>query len=122
MSAGAFITAFYTTNAGNKVAVRLQPETTQVILGGGTNVPGTGPADSGWPSAVVSKSRRGIGIHPRLATVKFTGTPPTGYKAGSTYRIVVLNEAVWTPLGKGSIGQYLGQDIEVVSTTPEKIV
>lgn len=120
MSAGAFKRAFYETNVGNIAPIRVQPETIAATVGG-LNASATGPKTPGFPGVSVSRSRRSRGIHPRLATVTFTGTPPTGYLAGQSYAIPILTPARWANIGEGDTGTYLGQPIEVVSVTDEAI-
>lgn len=121
MSAGAFTRAFYDTNNGIRLAIRVQPETLAATLGGTVNASKTAPADQGYPRATVHKSRKSPGIHARTVTLQFTATPPTGYKVGSTYILPVMDLAVWTNLSEGAVCTYLGVAAEVVSTNPEKI-
>lgn len=121
MSAGAFTRSFYTTNAGNVVPIRVQPETLQATIGGVGNLSAGGPATAGFPSATVSGSRRGIGIHPRTVTLTITGAPPTGYKLAQSYTIPVVNQAAWDAAITGTVASYLGAAAEVLSANPERI-
>ncbi len=123
MSAGAFERTRYTTDGGAQVNIRVQPETLAASLGGTVNAGSATAADAGYPSAIVSKSRRGIGIHPRTVTVKFQGASvPAGYLAGQSYTIPVMSDSAWANLASGSSITYLGTACDFISKNPEKIV
>lgn len=121
MSAGAFESSLYTADDGTVHPCRIQPETRGLSIGGSTNNAPTGPADAGAGLIHVSGGRRTIGITPRKLRVRFTGTQPTGYKAGATVSIPILipaNFQAWRrPLYQ--TGTYLGAAIEVVGSSPE---
>lgn len=97
MSAGIFVNAVYsaTYDGGTHLhPIRVQPETLAATAGsvanGATDTPANSPI-----SAMVSKSRRGLGLHARMVHLKSVATPPTGYKTGSTVRIPALQEAFY---------------------------
>jgi len=130
MSAGAFITARYPAQygAGTQIhPIRVQPETLtlSVTIGGAavTNSQAAGAVNNPI-SAVVSRSKRGRGLIPRSITFRFTGTPPTGYKAGSTLSLPALNSAL-TGAPNGATGTYTvgatASPIEVVGVSPERV-
>lgn len=121
MSAGKFDLFNYVTNAGHVVAIKLQPETLEATIGGSINASPPGTVDSEFPSALVSKSRRAIGIHPRTVTIRSTGSLATGYKADQLYTIVVCGKTVWDGIAKNQAANYLGGTGKVVSKTDEKI-
>ena len=78
MSAGAFTSGIYVTDAGTPVNITVQPETKSLTLNAVANADGTGPIQAGLPSAKVSGSQRSIGINARKVRVRFTGAVPTG--------------------------------------------
>lgn len=120
MSAGAFAeTTFYVSNKGNKMPVKVQPETLEATIGGALNASGAGPATPGFPSAIASGSKRRLGIHCRAISVKLTGSP-TGYKPGSYYRIPVMSQSVWDGVDKFSPVTYLGVPGTVINKFAEE--
>jgi hypothetical protein len=121
MSAGAFLAdAKYESNNGSVHAIRVQPETLQLSIGGTANASPAGDVDSPF-RARVGRSNGGYGLKPRAVTVRFTGTPPTGYKAGETYRVPVMQSTLWDTANAGTVCEYLGVAGVVVSTSPESI-
>lgn len=122
MSAGAFEIYNYKTDGDILVPIRLQRETTEATFGGSINASPSGTPSSGYPSALVSKSKRAIGIHPRTVTVRITAGLPTGYLANQTYRIPCLNDTVYAAAVKGAAAGYLGGTGKVVGKSPEAIV
>lgn len=121
MSAGVFSRTIYTTDEGNKVPIRVQPETLSLTIGSTANASDTGTADVGWPSASIGKGKNQNGIHARFITV-YIATPPTGYKPASVYRIPVLKKSVWDTATKGGTATYLGVSGTIISKTSERIV
>lgn len=124
MSAGNFIDASYAADNGLIFPVRIQPETAQLTLDTATNTEPTADIDDGLPTLVISKSRRGFGVHPRSVTIVLTadGTGKTEeYKEGRTYRIPILQKAMYDSLVKGDVGTYLGIACKLVSKTPELV-
>lgn len=121
MSAGAFESSFYTSDDDTIHPIRIQPETRGLTIGGQANSAPSGPADTNAGQVRVSGGKRTTGLTPRKIRVRFTGTPPTGYKEGSTLSIVVLIpghfQAYRKPLYQ--TGTYLGAAIEVVGSSPE---
>lgn len=121
MSAGAFTESVYQSNAGTFHAVQIQPETLGLTIGGVANSPTVDPVDSPFP-AIVSGGRRRRGIlHTRTVTIRFTATPPTGYKVGGTLTLPILDPALWNSIDNtNKTGTYLTVACEVVFKTPEK--
>lgn len=121
MSAGVFESSFYTSDDGTIHPIRIQPETRGLTIGGQANSAPTGPASENAATVRVSGGKRTLGLTPRKIRVRFTGTQPTGYKAGSTISIPVLVpghfQAYRKPLYQ--TGTYLGAPIEVVGSSPE---
>lgn len=123
MSAGAFSRVGYQAsyNAAAIHPIRVQPETLalSVTIGGTavTNTAATGAITT--PTSVrVGGGRRRRGVNARLIRIQFSGTPPTGYKAGSTITLPALNAALLAA-PNGATGTYLGQPIVVIGTSPE---
>ena len=119
MSAGTFSKAFYATDTGNIAPVRVQPETLTASVGGGANASAAGPATTGFPAVLISKSRRSKGIHPRYVTVEFSATPPAGYAIGGYYNIHIMQASVWAAVEEGDTGTYLSTAVRVISKSPE---
>lgn len=124
MSAGAFDIVRYETDLGNIVPIRLQPETLQATFNSVLNAAGGTGATTfspGFPSAMVSKSRRGLGIHCRTVNVRITAGLPSGYLNNQTYRIPCPNKTVFNGVVRGQTAGYLGGTGIVVSTSGEDI-
>ena len=124
MSAGAFINSRYAANyaAATIHPIRVQPETIAASAaapgGAVTNDPPADPTTNPI-SAQVTKSTRSLGLHARLISIKVTGTPPTGYLAGSTVRLPALTPAFAAAAIKGVVITYLGATWEVIGTRAE---
>lgn len=126
MSAGDFLDAFYQTDNGDIVPIRIQPETASLTLNAVANAAATGPASPGFPSAKVSGGRREFGINARLVRVRFTGTLPPGYSGGkSIITLPVLAQSVWAGYSKGQTGTYTlngtAYDVAFVGKTGETV-
>lgn len=120
MSAGAYVTTRYATNAGEIHPIRLQPETLALSIGGTANAAPTG-ALTRRLRATVSRSNGANGLKPRAVTIRFTAAPPAGYKADQTFTIPVLQAALWDSAIEGTTAEYLGVAAQVVSTSPESL-
>lgn len=123
MSAGNFVETGYAANYGDATAIhpiRLQPETLVADIGGTANAPEAGPPNNPI-SAIVSKSRRGLGLHPRFLYLILTGTPPTGYQDAGRARLVCLTPGFYA-LGaiRGTVVNYLGTTWKVTGFDAEK--
>lgn len=123
MSAGTFLRSRYaaTYEDGAIHPIRVQPETVAMALTSSTtttNAPPSGAINNPI-SALVSRPLRGKGLRPRKVTLQLLGTPPTGYAAGSTVSLPVLNTTLFEGLTNGTSVNYLGTTWEVVSTDPE---
>lgn len=124
MSAGVFISSKYRATYGsgtNVHPIKIQPETTGLQFGAEINVPPVEDATSPI-SAVVSNSRRSIGLTPRKVSFRFlSDTPQSGrYKAGSVISLPWL-VAIPSTFIKGLQGTYLGEAVELVSVSPERV-
>ena len=121
MSAGAFESSFYTSDDGTIHPIRIQPETRGLTIGGQANSAPSGPADTNAALVRVSGGKRTLGLTPRKIRVRFTGTPATGYKAGSILTIAVLVPGHFQAYRKPpyQTGTYLNAAIEVVGSSPE---
>lgn len=120
MSSGAFTSTFYETNAGNICAIRVQPETLTLTLGGTANAAPSGPADQ-EASAISQGSRRGIGVNARRVRLRWTGTVPDGYDGDGIVTVPILQPTLYNSLTRGTTGTYLGGAVEVAGRTPEYV-
>lgn len=125
MSAGPFQTVGYLADYGAGTAIHpitVQPETlllTVTIGGTATTNSAESIDDVTNPiSASISRGRRSRGLLSRLIRVKFTDTPPEGYRLGSAITLPVLNKDLMAA-PKGATGTYLGADIAVVGVSRE---
>ncbi len=120
MSSGAFnIEGYESTATGQIHPIRVQPETLTLTLGGNTNDAPGGAIDSPI-SAQVSQGARSLGLNARMVTITWEDAAPTNYKASGTISLPWLAEAGFSELIKGVTGTYLGSDVRVVGTRPEK--
>jgi hypothetical protein len=126
MSAGAFVNSRYEADYGAGTAIhpiRVQPETLLLATTGGTpqtNAPPDG-AITNPISAECASSYRSLGLHPRKVRIKLTGAPPTGYEAGGTAVLPLLNKAISVGLSTGVPISYLGTDWVVIGYHPEGV-
>lgn len=97
MSAGAFTTVSYVAeyDPAEIHKIRVQPETLALSINSVANTASTGLPTSPI-SAMVSKSKRALGLHASTVTLKATGTTPpvAGYLVGSVVTIPLLNAAI----------------------------
>lgn len=126
MSAGPRTNTVYESGGGLFFPISIQPETLTLTLNSVVNAAPANPAGAGLPSATVSRGRRANGVNARLVRIKFTGTPPAGYKADSPIALPVLQAAAYAAYGKGQTGTYNlnGTDfaVEFVGKTPETVI
>jgi hypothetical protein len=119
MSAGEFVIANYdSSEVGFAMPVRVQPETLLLFVNGIANASSPTPVGIGL-FAQVTKNRNAYGVGCRNVTVRWTGAPPAGYKAGEALRIPVMTEAAYATYVPGSTGTYLGSPVVIVSRTNE---
>lgn len=122
MSAGPFIISRYEATYGTPTEIhpiRVQPETTGAFSDTGINTPPVGDTTSPI-SAVVTRSRRGLGLHPRVISLRLLNDPPEGYSADSRIRLVCLTENFYVSAAvKGRVIGYLGTQWTVVGFSPE---
>jgi hypothetical protein len=64
MSAGAFLDAFYETNFGETIRIKIQPETAALVVQGNTNTIPSGANATNEYANVSSRRRRGVNFHP----------------------------------------------------------
>lgn len=125
MSAGAFITSFYTAtyNTAQVHPIRVQPETTglTVAVNGADqiNLPATLVTTSPI-SARASGSKRTLGLNAARISFRFISGAPVDYLTGSVISLPILNPAI-KQAARGSSGSYLGGVIQVVSVSPETV-
>lgn len=119
MSAGVFTRSRYEDDDNEIHPIRVQPETLAATFSSVANAAPAGAVTSSI-SAQVTGSRRGLGLFARYVTVVFTATPPTGYAANQSYKVVVPNPTVFDGINVGDTGEYLGVATQVISKTPER--
>jgi hypothetical protein len=120
MSAGAFENGKYESNGTSGIhAVRVQPETKALTIGGVANAYPAGAIDA-KPSAQVGRGKRSIGINCRTVSIRLTAAL-TGYKSGSVIVLPWFVPSTFDALTVGSTGTYLATACEVVGTTAEKV-
>jgi hypothetical protein len=122
MSAGAFVRSKYAADygAGDQIhPIRVQPETISLVIDSEDNDPPSGDI-SNPISAVVSNSRRKLGLTPRIITLQLPATgQPTGYKPSGIVRVPALNRTIFDAAQKGDEATYLGVTCIVVSKSTE---
>jgi len=123
MSAGvfSFVTYGASYETGVSHPIRVQPETLEAAVGGTTNDPLVGDPTNPI-SAIVSGSRRSLGLHARTISLALVGSPPTGYAETSRVRIPILdpdNFATFAP--KNTAVTYLGTTWRVTGSSAEKV-
>jgi len=121
MSAGAFQIANYASDTGVSYPIRVQPETLALSIGGVANAGSATDPAAGVPSANAGGSRRKNGVNARQVRIRFTGTPPTGYKADSIISLPVLTSTAYNSYTRGQTGTYLGGSVICVGKTAEAI-
>lgn len=119
MSAGLFTYSKYESNSGEIYRIRVQPETLLANIGSANSAPDG--AITGQGTVRVGGGNRQFGIKARSVTVKFTADAPTGYAENQVYRIPILQETLWDSINLGATGTYLGNAIEVVGKSPERV-
>jgi hypothetical protein len=122
MSAGAFVTTFYTADDGTVHPLKVQPETLTMSVDGNTNAP-TATAATTKYYARVGGGCREIGVRARRVNIKFDNAP-AGYKQDQVISLPwVGSKAVFDAMTPGMAGTYdaggVGSVIEVVSTSDE---
>jgi len=120
MSAGAFQYSKYEIDSGGIYRIRVQPETLALVLNATTNEAPSGEI-IGVGTVRTSAGNRSFGIRPRMVSIRFTGTLPSGYKSGGIIRLPWLVFSGWSALVNGMTGTYLGQAVELVSRKGEGI-
>jgi hypothetical protein len=123
MSAGAYTLSRYiaTYDIANIHPIRVQPETIAASIGGTSNAPPAGAANTPI-SARVSGSKRTLGLVARRVRLRAPlASPPAGYLAGGTTTIPALNETFYAAAVKGASVSYLGSTFTVVGRSPESV-
>lgn len=126
MSAGEFIIQAYQASydIDNFHPIRVQPETLALALDvGGTSLSNIGGAasDINNPiSARVSGGRRSLGLNASLIRLQWENNAPNGYEPAGIITLPLMNAAI-RQVSRGSIGTYLGLNVIVIGTTPEKV-
>lgn len=93
MSAGAFARSKYEADNGDIHPIRVQEETLTLNLGGANAAP-TGAVDN-QQRVRVSGGKRAYGIKARTVSIKFTASPPAGYKADQVLRLPILTKDIY---------------------------
>lgn len=121
---GEFVISKYEASDGTFIyPIKLQPETLAASIGSVTNSAPTGAITAFLPSASVTKSKRGIGMHPRTVTLKVTSTGVLANNAkGTLIRLPILSKANFAAIKQGDTGTYQDDAILVVRKNPEVVV
>jgi hypothetical protein len=118
MSSGAFAFVGVELDDTSVARIRVQPETTGLVIGGEANDGVANPAGEADRILVsAGRRRRGVLISAKVR-FRFSGTPPTGYLAGSTLTLPILNGAIAAQCDEGATGTYLGAAIVVSGYSP----
>lgn len=119
MAIGTTVLTVYGANNGDKRAIRIQPETLSLTLGGVVNTAPAGPVDT-IGRAKVSGSRRSYGAHARKVTIRLTAAGPSG-TVGSIISLPYLDFAKFEGLVDAAVGTYNTSACALIGKTPEKI-
>ena len=120
MSAGAFEQGVYEADSGELHVCRYQPETTQATFATVPNTINPGAATSPfWARLTKGSTEWGLGV--RKVRVRWTGSPPAGYKAATSLTIPIMTASVFNGITINSGGIYLGEPIQVIGKIPEVI-
>lgn len=120
MSAGGFVGAIYESNVlGETMPALVQPETLTLTLGNVAN--SSAGEDITLPLRVsMSRNRNALGVKARTVSLRWTATPPTGYKAGSVVRVPIMDPELFDAVNPNvTAGTYLGAAVICVGKTPE---
>lgn len=128
MSSGLFqITAYNASyDAAQVHKIKVQPETLALSVGSVVNSAPTVLPTSPI-SAMVSKSKRSLGLHAATVTLKSTATTasPAGYAVGSITTIPLLNESIRSAVASATSAtavSYLGVTTwKIYGYSPEKV-
>ena len=105
--------------------IRVQPETLLLALdkAPAPDLVNTVPAGASTSpiSALIGLSRRERGLRARFVTLKWTGSPPTGYQAGTTFNVAIMQQSVFNSINIGDTGSYLETSVQVVAKEPERV-
>lgn len=115
---GEFDRSKYEATNGDIYAVRVQPETLTLTLGGVANTAPTAAVDQ-TIRAKVSGSRRSYGIHTRLVTIQLTAAKD-GYKDDAVITLPWLKAATFEDLVADATGTYDGTACILLGTRAEK--
>lgn len=121
MSSGKFSRAKYAADYGdgsNIHPIRVQPETLAFTVDGTANSSPAGATTSPI-SARATGGKRTLGLNARTVSFAFSSAVPDGYEPGEPLRLPVLNKTLWGKIGKGAVGTYLGESIEVLGRSAE---
>lgn len=120
MSSGPFALARYQNNNGDVLRMRVQPETIALTLGTATNGIASGAITPGFPSAILSRSRRSIGVHARRVTVRVTAAGTSGLSVGSVITLPWFVRATFDSLPQDATGTYNGASVVLIGSLGEK--
>lgn len=120
MSEGGFQRSKYLTNLGTIHAIKVQPETLQLIIDGQINAPPAGDIDR-ETTAWATGSRKRNGVTARKIGITWVTAPPTGYQVNEIIYIPVMTPTSFNQYLVGQTGSYLGADVEVVGRIEEQI-
>ena len=119
MSSGGFENERYQLDDGTTIVPnKVQPETLGLTDGTTANESPAGVITL-EVTAYARKNKRQYGIGARYVTLKWVGSPPTGYDDDNV-TVPVLTLAAYNAYVRGTAMTYLGTNCEVVSRTGEQ--
>lgn len=118
MSAGAFVISKYEDSEGEIYPCRVQPETLALTVDTTANAAPTG-ANTQRLFARMRGSKRAYGLVARQIRISWSGAPPTGYKAGETLTIPIMQAVTFAGINIGDTGSYLETAFTVQSKISE---
>ena len=123
MSTGAFVESRYQNGLNNEIhAIRVQPETLELDIGGVVNAAPVGAINSDLRAFSSSRRRRGA-VNARKVGLLVTDGGPNEYEEGSTLYVPVLRPATLASylLPPNQTGTYNGATVRVIGSSAERI-
>lgn len=120
MSAGAFETGVYGSDAlaGHNIKAQLESKAL-VIEGTANDYPAIAVTSVFWVKA--SQKKNSYGLRPRKLRIKWGSTPPGTYLPNQSLEVVIYDPALWATTTRGMTGTYLGAAIVVTGKVKESV-
>lgn len=122
MSTGIFLNANYEDNKGDVHAIRIQPETASLVIGGvGNAIPALPAGGLVQPVAQVSGGKNQRGLTARRIGIRLTAASPEGgYLERGTHYVPWLAPATFPDPALKETGIYNGNACVVIGSSPER--